>query len=407
MSGSDLSANEFSALIEAIYDCALDPQHWSETCREIGTRCDSTAGGICIRDLRHEGNHQLFVFGYSPECLHALREHYADSPMAASDAVAPLGNVSTLSMPQHHPQHHQQSDSRFVHAVLEPFHLLDIIWFPALRTASHRASLHASRTDTSSPYQLRDIRLFEQLAPHVCRALAISDALHVRARWSDTLEEALDGLAVGVFLTAHDGCVVYMNSAAERQVKAGASIHLVEHQICPTHSGARSALAKAIRQAGDRSDATLHEQTLAIPDGKGGGYVATLLPLQGGLRRDMPAAFDASVAVFMQDPALAPLMPGEAFASLHGLTGGELRVLLALAQGLGGTEVAGMLGITEPTIRTHLQHIYAKTGTSRQAELMRLLHSSTPPVRTQDAALPGHGPAGGPPPTTPTWTVLR
>jgi FixJ family two-component response regulator len=42
-----------------------------------------------------------------------------------------------------------------------------------------------------------------------------------------------------------------------------------------------------------------------------------------------------------------PLLPGEAFARLCGLTGGELHVLRALAQGLGGEEAADMLGISE------------------------------------------------------------
>ena len=41
-----------------------------------------------------------------------------------------------------------------------------------------------------------------------------------------------------------------------------------------------------------------------------------------------------------------------------------------------------MLGIGEPTVRTHLQRIFSKTDTLRQADLLRLLHNSTPPVRT-------------------------
>ena len=75
-----------------------------------------------------------------------------------------------------------------------------------------------------------------------------------------------------------------------------------------------------------------------------------------------------------------PVIPGEAFARLYSLTGGELRVLLALAQGLGAKEAADMLGIGEPTVRTHLQRLFSKTGTSRQAELLQLLQSSAPPV---------------------------
>ena len=80
-------------------------------------------------------------------------------------------------------------------------------------------------------------------------------------------------------------------------------------------------------------------------------------------------------------------MPGEAFARLYRLTGAELRVLLALAQGLGGKEAADMLGIGEPTVRTHLQRIFAKTDTSRQADLLRLLHNSTPPIRAHSSLL--------------------
>jgi DNA-binding HTH domain-containing proteins len=39
-----------------------------------------------------------------------------------------------------------------------------------------------------------------------------------------------------------------------------------------------------------------------------------------------------------------------------------------------------MLGISEPTVRTHLQNIFSKTGTSRQTDVLRLLQSATPPA---------------------------
>jgi len=48
---------------------------------------------------------------------------------------------------------------------------------------------------------------------------------------------------------------------------------------------------------------------------------------------------------------------------------------------LGAKEAAEMLGISEPTVRTHLQHIFSKTNTLRQADLLRLLQNSTPAIR--------------------------
>jgi DNA-binding CsgD family transcriptional regulator len=142
-------------------------------------------------------------------------------------------------------------------------------------------------------------------------------------------------------------------------------------------------LSKAIDEAArDDIDKKMSEHSLAIPDVDGGsGYIATLLPVECGQRRDIVAPFAASVAGFTKDSVQAPLMPGEAFARLYGLAGAELRLLLALAQGLGGKEAADMLGISETTVRTHLRHIFSKTDTSRQADVLRLLQNSTPPIR--------------------------
>ncbi|KFC64685.1 Response regulator containing a CheY-like receiver domain and an HTH DNA-binding domain protein [Bosea sp. LC85] len=378
------SAQALSDTIGIIYDCALDPHQWPDACRSIAALCESTAGGICVHDLRHMLNDQLFVFGYRQEFLEQLGAHYAKSPMAAADFVSNLGDVSALSM-----NHSELVESRFFSDVRKPFGVQDIIWFPALRTGGRMASLHASRSEKIAHYQKREIDLFKLLAPHVCRALAISDALDIRTLKSEMLERTLDALVAGVYLTARDGRVVYMNAAAERQVRTGGSIRLVNNRLSPTDPAARAVLSRAIDQAGrDDTEIDTSAHSLAIPDAGGAGYVATFLPVASGQRRSTVAPFSASCAVFMQDPVQAPLMPGEAFARLHGLTGGELRVLLALAEGLGGKEAADMLGISEPTLRTHLQHMFSKTGTSRQSKLLQLLHNSTPPIRASQLPAP-------------------
>ena len=372
-----VSAQDLSDTIGAIYDCALDPQLWPDACRKIADLCESTGGGICVHDMRHVQNDQLFVFGYQPEFLERLGSQYAQSPMAAADIVASIGDVNILST-----ERQELLESRFYREVLQPFGLMDMIWFPALRTGGRMASMHASRNEKAPHYQQLEIGLFKLLSPHVCRALTISDALDIRTLRSEMLEKTLDVLAAGVFLTASDGRVVYMNEAAERQVKAGTSIRILNNRLDPVDSAASAALSIAIEKAaGDHDDGSSSQRSLAIPDGSGAGYIATLLPVQRGQRADIVAPFAAAVAIFMQDPLEAPLLPGEAFARLHKLTGAELRVLLALAQGLSAKEAADMLGIGEPTVRTHLQHMFAKTHTLRQADLLRLLQTSTPAVR--------------------------
>lgn len=385
--GSDkVPAQALSDTIGAIYDCALDPQQWPATCRTIASLCESTAGGICVHDLLHLQNDQLFVFGYDQQFLEKLGQNYATSPMAASDIVANVGDVKALSI-----EDRALDESRFFRDVLKQFQLQDILWFPALRTGGRMASMHASRGEKAPRYGEREIGLFKLLAPHVCRALAISDAFDIKTLHSQMLERTLDGLVSGVYLTARDGRVVYMNAAAERQVKAGTSIRIVNDRISPINLGARAALTRAIDRASrGESDTDLSEYSLAIPDVGGVGVVATLLPVDRGRRCDIVASFSASVAVFTKDPVEAPLMPGEAFARLYGLTGAELRVLLALAQGMGAKEATDMLGISEATVRTHLQRIFSKTGTTRQSDMLRLLQNATAPIQRTDLRSPAH-----------------
>ena len=379
MTGLDrMSAHALSDTIGAIYDCALDPDRWRDACRRMADLCESTAGGMCVHDIRNVQNDQLYEFGYQPEFLHLFEKHYPQSPIAAASIVGEVGDVFTLTQVC---SDEELFESRFYRELLQPFGYLDFIGFMALRAGARVASIHTSRSELAPRYGARDISVFELLSPHVCRALAISDALDIRTLRSEMLEATLDGLAAGVYLTKRDGRVVYMNAAAERQVKTGDAIRIVNNRIFPNDPETCAAIAKAIDEvATDETDAGPAGHSLAIPDANGAGYVATLLPLERGRRQSIMAPFAASVAIFAQDPAQVPLMPGESFARLYHLTGGELRVLLALAQGLGAKEAADMLGIGEPTVRTHLQRMFSKTGTSRQAELLQLLQKSAPPT---------------------------
>lgn len=57
----------------------------------------------------------------------------------------------------------------------------------------------------------------------------------------------------------------------------------------------------------------------------------------------------------------------------YGLTRAEARVAVLIAQGLVPKEAAAALGTSWNTVRTQLCRVFAKTGTTRQLELARLL----------------------------------
>jgi DNA-binding CsgD family transcriptional regulator len=48
-------------------------------------------------------------------------------------------------------------------------------------------------------------------------------------------------------------------------------------------------------------------------------------------------------------------------------------VLLAIVEVGGIPEIAPMLGISEATVKTHLQHVFEKTGVNWQADLVKVV----------------------------------
>jgi DNA-binding CsgD family transcriptional regulator len=66
-------------------------------------------------------------------------------------------------------------------------------------------------------------------------------------------------------------------------------------------------------------------------------------------------------------------VPAARVMSSFGLTAAEAKIALALATGASVPEAAANLGLSANTVKTHLRKVFAKTGTSRQAELVRVL----------------------------------
>ena len=97
---------------------------------------------------------------------------------------------------------------------------------------------------------------------------------------------------------------------------------------------------------------------------------------------------DQRCAIVLAREAHAPGIGAQALQQLFALTPAEALVGQALAQGAAIDAIAAASGVSVNTVKTHLHHIYGKTGATRQGELIALLHqcaggmgSAPPPAR--------------------------
>jgi DNA-binding CsgD family transcriptional regulator len=97
--------------------------------------------------------------------------------------------------------------------------------------------------------------------------------------------------------------------------------------------------------------------------------VVHVLPTNADHHEFSPAsALAVIVDPAREPPALAPML-----RRLYGLTRAEADVACEVLHGEGLQSVANKMSVSLSTVRTHLQRIFEKTHTHRQAELARLL----------------------------------
>jgi len=122
--------------------------------------------------------------------------------------------------------------------------------------------------------------------------------------------------------------------------------------------------------------ARLHGWLKRCQNGGAAGETRLPLSLRCGRQIAIDAVYLASIELFVltvDDPESAMDRKVAEVSEACGLTPTEERMLSLIVEGLDTIVAAKRLGIAPTTARTHLQRLFAKTGTARQSELVRFV----------------------------------
>lgn len=371
-----------SEILGSVYDCALQPHEWSRTLPLISAFGESAASSMVVRDRHSADRMNVFEHGADQSFLRLYFEKLAASRVTAKQVVFDqLGDVATMTMLA---GERETSNSDFYVKWVKPLGFRDVIGVLVLKSGKRVAWFSVVRSGIQSRFTENDQQQMELLSPHICRALLISDALELQTIAAARLEETVDRLSTGVLLTEGQGRISYMNSAAERLLQNGGALKTTNGRLTATSSGARDRLSVALTQsAAGNAPLRTGQYSVPLPNEEGGGLIANILPLEWREGRNPLSTLRGSTAVIVQDPSENRAPPFEAFATLYGLTSAEQKVLERIADGQPPQQTADELGLSITTVKTHLQKLFAKTNTGRQADLIQLLERHTAPVKVR------------------------
>jgi DNA-binding CsgD family transcriptional regulator len=373
-------AEQLSGLIGDIYDAALDPGCWPTALEKTCAFVVGIAGTLQSHDISRKSANFYFMWNDNPEYTKTYIEKYAGLNPAIIPAMiqTKVGDVSTFLdfIPVE-----QYRTTRLYKEWSGPQGYIDAVQVTLEKSAIAYAGVAIMRHERHGPADEAARQRLRLLAPHFQRAVAIGKVIDLQRVEAATLADTFDGLAASMVLIDTAARIVHANSAALAMLDEGSVIRAADGKLAAVDTQADRALHDVFINA-EAGDAAVGTKGIAMPltarDGE--RYVAHVLPLTSGARRKAGVAYSTVAAVFVRKATLDLPHPVEALADAFKLTPAEMRVLMMIVQIGGIPEVAPVLGISETTVRTHLQHIFAKTRTSRQADLVKLVAGYMSPL---------------------------
>jgi DNA-binding CsgD family transcriptional regulator len=369
-----------SRLIGDIYDAALEPPRWTEVLKALAGFVGGSAASVFSKNVDQKSGTVFFQHGVDPNYVKLYFNKYVKfDPSTSSQLFAEIGDIVSTET---YMLHHQLHETRFYKEWAHPQGWVDgataILQKAPMAVAMFTVFRH-QRDGIVDDEMRRRMRL---LIPHVRRAVLIGRLLDAKQSEAAAFADTLDGLSSGIFLVDQGGHIVHANVAARALLSCASILSSAGGQLSTNDVAANGLLRDAFMSAAD-GDAGIGVKCVSLPitTREGDDYVAHVLPLTSGTRRQAGKAHAAVAALFVAKVGRYTPAPAEVVAQRFTLTPTELRVLLAVVEVGGVPDVAEVLGVSPATVKTHLRRVYQKTGVNRQADLVKLFMNFASPLQ--------------------------
>ena len=225
--------------------------------------------------------------------------------------------------------------------------------------------------DGWSSAQLDSIR---RLLPAIRQTVCVQQALAGSGALGASLAKLLDTTGLGIVQLDERARIVAANDPARAMLRTGKGLYDKDgflHARTPEDDAElQGLLTRALPRFGARGagGSTMIGRAAPLPP-----LVVHVNPV--GRQETDWRVWPVAALVLVTDPARRTRIDPAVAAAALGLTKMESRVAVLLAEGMNVREVAAATGRRESTIRTHVKHMFAKHGLSRQADLVRLVQS--------------------------------
>ena len=359
---------EFDQLVGQIYEVPLAPECLPTVLEQItGWLSVGSCHLIGWNGQPRESTLNIIV-GVSQEVGLDYTAHYADIDPRRKFALDHLAPGQLLACQEHFDARFV-SKSEFYQDYLRAIGLRYLLATTLLDDPSRLVQIAFHHYVGHAPFSAREILKAERLIPHLQRAMALLSHSQAQQQRADISTAGLDASPLAVIAVDACGRPVFCNRQAEALLREGAVLGLRNGVLCARIADQDSALAHALANTAQRGISG--NLTLCTPPGhaRPARFSLTTIPAPEPERYALQSR--AAVLCLIAPLGARRLATARQLMQLFDLTPAEARLLRALAQGATLDDYARECELSTSTVKTQLRSLFAKTGTSRQADLVR------------------------------------
>ena len=230
------------------------------------------------------------------------------------------------------------------------------------------AHLSFYRPDSREDFAQEERQALGALWPQLQQALR-REVMTARAAALGAVEETLQVLDQPAWVLRADAWIEFMNPPAHRLVADPLGVRMVAGRL----SGVGDVGQEELREALSRVSVAGSCRRVACLGSERAGAAVLQFAGVGAVPSFVQRWPRAQALLMVRLPADDELRAQwrARMATRHRLTPAEFRVLLGLLEGESPASIADRLGVSRTTVRTQLRALFAKTGCTRQADLVR------------------------------------
>ena len=378
------SNTDYDHLVGLIYQGPLEDRPWQSALPLLREMLDSQVASLVVRPPSDEDQGAILNSvrpkpGDTGDTLADPDDWQAASYREEFFSLDPFVNLppdKVIALEDVLPDNELESSDYYQH-YLQPVGLFHILGVDTAEPGGMLARLRFSRRQEEPRFSVEERRLLERITPHLRRAIQIYATINRTTSERDVYAGAVSQLAVASIILDEQARVLSANPIAQAMLDQGDGLSLRGQRL---HIEGRD-IDKELQQAVANIIRAQHQgepsvvKAMRVPRSSGRsdlGLVVRPVPVsEWSEGQSSPSA-----AVFVSDPDLHEPASRQSLADLFDLTPAEANLAILLARGLSLAEVSETQHVSQHTARAQLKSIFAKTGVSRQAELVRLIIKS-------------------------------